>query len=77
MPYRPRDIYRGRRKYRVPLTIGLFVLAFLIVSAVALFYILQQFLVYDQTGVRLQLPFMAQETVEEELPAAEITPSTQ
>ena len=75
MPYRPRDIYRGRRKYRVPLTIGLSVLAFLIVAAVALFYILQQFLVYDQTGVRLQLPFMAQETVEEELPAAEITPA--
>jgi len=75
MPYRPRDIYRGRRKYRVPLTIGLFVLAFLIVSAVALFYILQQFLVYDQTGVRLQLPFMAQETVEEEPASAEITPA--
>lgn len=65
MPYRPKDIYRGRRKYRVPLTIGLFVLAFLLIGAVALFYILQQFLVYDQTGVRLQLPFMASETVEE------------
>ena len=75
MPYRPRDIYRGRRKYRVPLTIALFVLAILVVGAVALFYILQQFLVYDQTGVRLQLPFMAQETTEEELPEAEATPT--
>ena len=76
MPYRPKDIYRGRRKYRVPLTIGLFILAFLIIGTVALFYILQQFLVYDQTGVRLQLPFMAQETVEEEIPAAaEVTPT--
>ena len=75
MPYRPKDIYRGRRKYRVPLTIGLFVLAFLIIGAVALFYILQQFLVYDQTGVRLQLPFMASETVEEAPPEAEVTPT--
>ncbi len=65
MPYRPKDIYRGRRKYRVPLTIGLFVLAFLLIGAVGMFYFLQQFLVYDQTGVRLQLPFMASETVEE------------
>lgn len=75
MPYRPKDIYRGRRKYRVPLTIALFVLAFLIIAAVALFYILQQFLVYDQTGVRLQLPFMASETVEEAPPEAEVTPT--
>ena len=75
MPYRPKDIYHGRRKYRVPLTIGLFVLAFLIIGAVALFYILQQFLVYDQTGVRLQLPFMASETVEEAPPEAEVTPT--
>lgn len=74
MPYRPRDIYRGRRKYRVPLTIGLFVLGFLLIGAVAMFYILQQFLVYDQTGVRLQLPFMAQETVEE-VPEVEVTPT--
>ena len=65
MPYRPKDIYRGRRKYRVPLMIGLFILALLIIGAIVLFYVLQQFLVYDQTGVRLQLPFMAEETVEE------------
>ena len=68
MPYRPKDIYRGRRKYRVPLTIALSVLALLIVGAVALFYFLQQFLVYDQTGVTLQLPFMASDTAEEEFP---------
>ncbi len=69
MAYRPKDIYRGRRKYRVPLTIALSVLAALIVGAVALFYFLQQFLVYDQTGVRLQLPFMAAEETEETIEA--------
>ncbi len=69
MSYRPKDIYRGRRKFRVPLTIGLFVLAFLLIGAVALFYILQQFLVYDQRGVTLQLPFMP--AAEEETAASE------
>lgn len=66
MPYRPKDIYRGRRKYRVPLMIGLFILALLVVGTVVLFYVLQQFLVYDQTGVSLQLPFMQTENAVEE-----------
>ncbi|MGM9614009.1 MAG: putative glycoside hydrolase [Oscillospiraceae bacterium] len=61
MPYRPKDIYRGRRKYRVPLMIGLFLLALLVVGTIVMFYVLQQFLVYDQTGVSLQLPFMETE----------------
>lgn len=61
MPYRPKDIYRGRRKSRLPLTIFLFVLAGLLIGAVALFYALQQFIVYDQNGVTLQLPFMQTE----------------
>jgi len=65
MAYRPRDIYKGRRKVRVPLTIFLSVLAFLIVGTVVMFYTLQQFIVYDQTGVTLQLPFMVEETEEE------------
>lgn len=66
MSYRPRDIYKGRRKFRVLLTIFLFALALLIVGSVVMFYTLQQFIVYDQTGVTLQLPFM-----ETEEPAAE------
>ena len=66
MSYRPRDIYKGRRKFRVPLTIILFVLAALIVGSVVMFYTLQQFIVYDQTGVTLQLPFMAAEAPAEE-----------
>lgn len=61
MAYRPKDIYRGRRKFRVPLTIFLFVLAGLFIGAVVLFYALQQYLVYDQSGVTLQLPFMQTE----------------
>lgn len=61
MPYRPKDIYRGRRKFHVPLTIFLFVLAGLFIGAVVLFYALQQYIVYDQSGVTLQLPFMQTE----------------
>ena len=75
MAYRPRDIYRGRRKYRVPLTIALSVVALLIVGAVGLFYFLQQFLVYDQTGVSLQLPFLTGEPAPEEPVEAEPTPA--
>ncbi len=66
MPYRPKDIYRGRRKYRVPLMIGLFVLALLVIGTIAMFYVLQQFLVYDQTGVSLRLPFIESENTAEE-----------
>ena len=57
MPYRPKDIYRGRRKFKVPLNIFLFVLALLLVSAVSLFYFLQQYAVYDAEGAHLELPF--------------------
>ena len=57
MSYRPKDIYRGRRKFRVPLTILLFVLAFLLVGGVTMFFVLQRFMVYDANGATLQLPF--------------------
>ena len=57
MPYRPRDIYRGRRKYRVPLTILLFTLAVLLAGSVGMFFFLQQYMVYDANGATLQLPF--------------------
>lgn len=69
MPYRPKDIYRGRRKFRVPLNIFLFVLAFVIFGGVAMFYILQQYMVYDADGATLQLPFgrEAESSAEDEL----------
>ncbi len=73
MPYRPKDIYRGRRKHRVPLTIFLFILAGLFIGAVVLFYALQQYIVYDQNGVTLQLPFMETEPPEE--PEEETAPT--
>ena len=73
MAYRPRDIYKGRRKFRVPLTIFLSALLFLVAGTVVMFYTLQRFIVYDQTGVTLQLPFMQTETVEEEVTAPETT----
>ena len=79
MSYRPRDIYRGRRKFHVPLTIFLFVLAGLFIGAVVLFYTLQQYIVYDQNGVTLQLPFMQTEAPllseeEEEAPVPAFEP---
>lgn len=76
MAYRPRDIYKGRRKFRVPLTIFLSLLAFLVVGSVLLFYGLQRFIVYDQTGVTLQLPFSQTDQPEEE-PEADTVPTFQ
>ena len=74
MPYKPKDIYKGRRKFHVPLTILLFILAGLFISAVVLFYALQQFIVYDQSGVTLALPFMTgEEEVQPEV--VEATPA--
>ena len=70
MPYRPKDIYKGRRKYRVGLAIGLSVLGVLLLGSIGLFYFLQQFIVYDQSGVTLELP--SQRT--EETSAAQATP---
>lgn len=80
MPYRPRDIYRGHRKFRLPLTIILFILCVLIVGGVVLFYGLQQYLVYDQNGVSLQLPFTggtAAVSESEDTASAEILASVQ
>ncbi len=66
MSYRPRDIYKGRRKFRVPLAIFLFVLCAVLIGGIVLFYALQQYLVYDQNGVSLQLPFMQRSAAEQE-----------
>lgn len=66
MPYRPKDIYRGRRKFRVPLSILLFTLTFLLVGGIGMFFFLQQYMVYDANGATLQLPFTgAEETPDE------------
>ncbi len=70
MAYRSRDVYRGRRKYTLPLLILLFTLAFLVLGAVLAFYGLQQFIVYDESGVTLQ--FSRSDEVESDSPAAPV-----
>ncbi|MCD8116320.1 MAG: putative glycoside hydrolase [Oscillospiraceae bacterium] len=75
MSYRPRDIYRGRRKFRVPLTIALSVVGVLIVGGALLFTVLQRFVVYDASGVTLQLPSAASASAGEEETAATPTPT--
>lgn len=75
MPYRSRDIYRGRRKFRTPLMILLFLLAFALVFVIVAFYGLQQFLVYDENGVSLQFGSRDEtETVEAAVPTVNPTP---
>ncbi len=76
MPYRPKDIYRGRRKFRVPLNIFLFVLALLIFGSVTMFYVLQRYMVYDANGATLQLPGrQTEDPVPEEDPALAVQPT--
>ena len=76
MPYRPKDIYRGRRKFRVPLNIFLFVLVLLVFGGVTMFYVLQRYMVYDANGATLQLPGQRTEApVPEEDPALAVQPT--
>ena len=73
MPYRSQDIYKGKRKFRTPLLILLFVLAFLVVGAVLAFYGLQQFIVYGEDGVSLEFHKSEEPAVVETVPVV-VTP---
>ena len=62
MAARPKTVYRGNRKYSWIITLVVFVLVILIITAVWLFYYLQRYLVYDKDRVRLVLPAERAET---------------
>lgn len=62
MGYKPRDVYKGRRKFKVPLLILLFAVAILLLATVGAFYGLQQFIVYGDEGVSLQFSRPEEET---------------
>ncbi|MGI5936344.1 MAG: putative glycoside hydrolase [Oscillospiraceae bacterium] len=67
---KPKDIYRGRRRWRTLLTVLLLIVVLLIIAAIVLFYSLQKYVVITQDGVSLVLPFM-DEPVQEEQPDPE------
>jgi hypothetical protein len=50
MAIKPKDIYHGRKKARSPGGVILLVLVLLLAAALALFYGLRQFAVYDENG---------------------------
>ena len=56
MSPRRKDVYRGRRRWRLPVTLLISIPLALIVLAVVLFYGLQKYVVYDQDGVTLAIP---------------------
>lgn len=77
MQIKPKDIYRGRWKYRTLVTVILFVAVLLIISALVLFYALQKYIVYGQDGISLNLPFMhKEEQAGEAAPEPEPEPQT-
>ncbi|MDL2300538.1 putative glycoside hydrolase [Clostridiaceae bacterium OttesenSCG-928-D20] len=55
----PKDIYRGRKPYKKPLMIILGLFGFLLVSAVAVFFYMGQYVTYSQDGVSLDLPILS------------------
>lgn len=58
---KPRTVYRGKRRFGKVVTVVLFIVAVLLVLAVALFYYLQRYIVYEKDGLSLVLPYMRQE----------------
>lgn len=61
MAYKPKDIYRGRRKFRLPLTIFLFAVVFVLVGGIGMFFFLQRYIVYEAGGVTIQFPSQREE----------------
>lgn len=58
MAIKPKDVYKGRQKARKPLKIIVWTLVVLIVLAIALFFGLRNFAVYDEYGnATIVLPF--------------------
>lgn len=63
---RPKNVYRGKRKYGWIITLVLFLVIFVLMAAVWLFYYLQKYIVYGKDGLSLVLPFMQEETPPED-----------
>jgi len=62
MAPRRRDIYRGKHRLRIPVTLIITVLVILIAAAILLFNSLQKYAVYDKDGVTLAIPGLTAET---------------
>ena len=59
MAIRPKDVYRGKHRYRMLITVLACILLAILAGAVALFYALQNYIVYGQDGVSLEVPFLS------------------
>ena len=59
MAIKPKDIYRGKRRYRTLITVLVSVFLALLIGAVVMFYSLQKYLTYSQDGVSLELPMFS------------------
>lgn len=55
---RPKTVYRGRTRFGRLVTVLAFVVIFAVIIFVALFYYLQQYIVYDKDTLRLDVPFL-------------------
>lgn len=79
MAPRSKDIYRGKHRWRFPVTLVVSILLVLIVLAVVLFYSLQKYAVYGKDGVTLEIPGLtvpASQTARPDSPGNSPVPST-
>ena len=56
---RDNELYRGKRRRLNVLALALSALAMLAVAVIVLFYAFQQYIVFDQDGISLELPLLA------------------
>ena len=59
MARRDNELYRGKRRRLNVLALALSALAMLAVAVIVLFYAFQQYIVFDQDGIALELPLLA------------------
>ena len=59
MARRDNELYRGKRRRLNVLALALSALAMLAVAVIVLFYAFQQYIVFDQDGISLELPLLA------------------
>lgn len=59
---RPKNVYRGKRRWRWVITLLALILVLALVLGAWLFSYMQRFVVYDRDGLRLVLPFEREET---------------
>lgn len=66
MAIRPKDLYRGKRRYRTVILVVVGIVLLFVIGALAIFFSMQKYIVYGQDGLSLEIPFLSTESPAEE-----------